>query len=83
MQCTHQLIVKQKGRLKIWDDADGQKCIILRSGLRGNKSRVRFSDGKSFEVPSDWLDPLDIDDNQIGCKCPWSMLIRGCECGAI
>lgn len=82
MKPTHRIKVKERGRLKLWDKADGDKCIIIKSGLRGDKSKIRTAKGASFEVPTDWLEPL----NPYGpvlCVCPWSMLIRGCECNAI
>lgn len=82
MKPTHRIVVREPRRLKLWDDFDGHKCIVIRSGLRGDKSRIRTVGGYSFEVPTDWLESLD-PYGPVLCVCPWSMWVRGCECNAI
>jgi len=85
---THRIKVKKTGISDSLDKADGQECVILDSNCKGGKSKIKTKSGDIIQVPSDWLVSLDdeaekeIEEELVGaCICPWSFLVRGCECG--
>lgn len=84
---THKIRIplsrKVNGSLK---EANGENCAILDIMPDGN-AKVRTRTGATFQIPVKWLIGLHKIDKALllpnECSCPWSMLIRGCECGSI
>ena len=84
---THKICVpegkKVNGSLQ---EANGENCAILDTMPNGN-ARVRTRTGDTFQIPVKWLVGLHKINKALllpnKCSCPWSMLVRGCECGSI
>jgi hypothetical protein len=83
---THRIQVPETRKVSLpLREANGENCAILDVLVDGSV-KVRTRMGSTFQIPTKWLVGLHkINKTTIlpeACACPWSMLIRGCECGS-